>query len=86
MFKFFKRASRADGPASKPVPRARTFSDQESVPTPLPEVIEGDGDTDWSLWQESVNHMDSQLQTLPGFTTTEAQDIDAFAKVRKTDK
>lgn len=29
-------------------------------PLPLPEVFEGNGDTDWSLWEESVSLQKAQ--------------------------
>ena len=87
MFKFFKRNPRPASPASEPASRPRTpRSGQDTAPAPLPEVIEGDSESDWDLWQESVNHLDSQLPALPEFKNTEPQDIDIYAKVRKTDK
>jgi hypothetical protein len=32
-----------------------------SGPTPLPDIVEGNDETDWDLWQDSV---DSQMQSL----------------------
>lgn len=29
-------------------------------PLPLPEVVEGNGDTDWSLWEETVSMQKAQ--------------------------
>src|ERR1035437_7524550 len=37
-------------------------------PLPVPEVAEGNADSDWSLWQESVDFQDSTMQ--PGWFPT----------------
>lgn len=60
---------------------------------PLPEVVEGNQEADWSLWQDSVEFHDSQMQAawpvtepgqLQGATPgTELDAIDAFASVHK---
>jgi hypothetical protein len=89
MFKFFKRLV-AGNVTHHPRPAAvRKSADIRSrqdfsPPPPLPEVIEGDGDTDWDLWQESVNHMDSQLDPVSRFQ--DAGLDSAFDKVSKKDK
>src|SRR5512133_1945723 len=62
-------------------------------PLPLPEVVEGNDDSDWSLWQDSVEFHDSQMQetwpvTEPGplqgaTPSIEPEAIDPFASVHK---
>lgn len=62
-------------------------------PLPLPDVVEGNDDSDWSLWQDSVEFHDSQMQAawpvtepgqLQGATPSMEPDaIDAFASVHK---
>ena len=62
-------------------------------PPPVPEVIEGNGDSDWTLWEQSVSFQDSQTASL-GPTTLPLglpeersdhpmDDGDPFASVRK---
>jgi hypothetical protein len=41
--------------------RRRNQPDNLSGPAPLPEVVEGNDETDWDLWQDSV---DSQMHSL----------------------
>lgn len=89
MFKFFQRSV----PAAKVVevrrPERRAPEDAQPrhdiAPAPLPEIIEGDGEADWSLWEDSVN-LDSQLQPVSGFREAESQDVSAFDKVGKRDR
>jgi hypothetical protein len=49
----------ADLEPAKPVVRVPANDTDERRrfprPLPLPEVVEGNGDTDWSLWEESVS-------------------------------
>lgn len=62
-------------------------------PLPVPEVVEGNADSDWSLWQESVAFLDSQVQPLWSPTkpdqlheaapNTGSAAIDPFASVHK---
>lgn len=62
-------------------------------PLPLPEVVEGNEESDWSLWQESVAFHDSQMQTAWPATvpdqlheatpSIESTAIDPFASVHK---
>ena len=58
----------------------------------LPEVQEGNEQTDWALWEDSVLVMDSQLQGLTPSSRiyervkeqpSEYQDIDPFSGIRK---
>jgi hypothetical protein len=101
MFKFLKRSV----PTPKPKPAAQRKSsksraDERTEPSPLPEVREGNEQTDWALWEDSVAALDSQMQgltsSMQGLTSSvriydkpetpsEYQDIDAFAKVTRKD-
>ncbi|MDQ6881344.1 MAG: hypothetical protein M3150_04540 [Pseudomonadota bacterium] len=58
----------------------------------LPEVQEGNEQTDWALWEDSVLVMDSQLQGLTPSSRiyerlkeppSEYQDIDPFSSISK---
>jgi hypothetical protein len=40
---------------------------------PVPEVLEGNQDSDWALWEDSVAFQDSQMQS--GFGTLNAPEI-----------
>ncbi len=97
MFRFLKRNPT---PASKPGERAGSSKSKPSrpdagpsAPAPALEVIEGNGESDWSLWEESVSFQDSQMSTF-GPTTlplglpeerseSEAGYVDPFSSVRK---
>ena len=66
MMNFFKRPV-APSPASsaKPAhrhPVAKTTKPVEDFgPLPVAEVIEGNDDSDWSLWEDSVAFQDGQM-------------------------
>ena len=97
MFGFFKRtptpksqsAARAD--ATRPrLPGARLLPPE---PAPVPQVVEGNRESDWSLWEDSVSFQDSQMSSF-GPTTlplglpeekpeNEADYVDPFDSVRK---
>jgi hypothetical protein len=73
MFKWFRRRSTAPvaksgKAASKARPRspATDWADLATEPAPLlPEVVaEGNTQADWSVWEDSVMSLDSQLQDL----------------------
>jgi hypothetical protein len=60
---------------------------------PLPEVVaEGNTQADWSMWEDSVMALDSQMQDLvpsnrvyvrePSASQSQFDDVDAFASVR----
>ena len=97
MFNFFKRSA---APASKPVtprkPRkpapAPSANPALADPVPVPEVLEGNEQTDWALWEDSMTVLDSQMQSLTPSARiyerekekpSEYQDIDAFAGVHR---
>lgn len=60
-------------------------------PAPLPEVVaEGNTQADWSVWEDSVMALDSQMQELPTNRVyvretrpSQLDEIDAFASVRR---
>ena len=66
MFSFFKRSSataatpalKAASRSSPPKPNDRRG---QSGSLPVPEVTEGNDDSDWALWEESVSFQNSQL-------------------------
>ena len=93
MFNFFKRAA---VPEVKPRPRqAVTRSDASLVPAepaPLPQVIEGNDESDWATWEDSAAFLDSQMQPLTASETvylrerdtpSQFQDSDPFSSIRK---
>jgi hypothetical protein len=72
------------GPAANP-PRAASFA-----PAPVPEVIEGNDEKDWALWEDSVVALDSQMQPLGGRASayqsllpSQYDELDAYARVGK---
>lgn len=98
MFKIFKRAAPAaeSKPAADlwsptvPAPAARAAPLPE--PVALPEVQEGNEQTDWALWEDSVLVMDSQMQGLTPSARiyervkerpSEYQDLDPFGSIGK---
>ena len=100
MFDFFKRwKSPAPAPAaqrsrtrSQPKPKAKPSRDG-ALPAPLPEVVEGNEETDWALWEDSVTALDSQMQGLPSrsssydtLPSSQFDGVDAFDRVRKRDR
>ena len=106
MFEFFKRwASPSPAPkpqrsrAGEPKPKSRQSSTDPrlAAPGPLPEVVEGNDETDWALWEDSVISqraaLDSQRQGLSSQTSgldklnsSQFDEVDAFASVRKRDR
>lgn len=100
MFKLLKRllapapARPAQRAPVRPDPRRRRSRD-EAVAAPLaaPEVVEGNSEQDWALWEDSVAMLDSQMQPLRSsasgydkLPSSQFDDVDAFAGVRKRDR
>ena len=96
MLNFFKNSKTTQArPAALLHKTSSTTKERRLVPRPLPvpEVLEGNEDTDWSLWQESVAFQDSEMQapwpaTEPdqlheAVLSTEPPAIDPFASVHK---
>ena len=96
MFDFFMRLLAA--PAAKPPtrPAKHRSRKQASEPVmagaiPVPEVVEGNDHTDWDLWEDSVNTLDSQMQSLSPSARLYARkpaasqfdDLDVFSRVGK---
>jgi hypothetical protein len=67
MLKFFKSAPKRTRPASVSQPRPAAASSTSArsamppVPPPLPEVSEGNQESDWAMWEDSVAFQDSQM-------------------------
>ena len=100
MFNPFKRSApppapkAASAPARRPVPppARRDPPPMPEAAAPLPDVVEGNEHSDWALWEDSVNVLDSQMQGLtPSVriyerdkqTPSEFQDIDPFSGINK---
>jgi hypothetical protein len=100
MFNFFKRfaappkkpATASRPPSSrKPASRRSANGPLPGYPLPAPEVVEGNDHTDWDLWEDSVNALDSRMQGLTPSTkiyNSKAQpsqfdDLDIFSRVTK---
>jgi hypothetical protein len=58
----------------------------------LPDVVEGNEHSDWALWEDSVNVLDSQMQGLTPSariydrdkqTPSEFQDLDPFSGINR---
>ncbi len=94
MFNLLKRLVAPPAkPVPRPPPRRRKASapPSPSEPLPVPEVTEGNDHTDWDLWEDSVNTLDSRMQSLTpsariyGNENAPSQydELDAFARVGK---
>jgi hypothetical protein len=96
MFKFLRRPAVPE-PSRPAAPRKAAAKSRapEARPEPavLPEVTEGNEQTDWALWEDSVAALDSQMQSLSPSariydkpeTPSDYQDIDAFSRVTRKD-
>ena len=95
MFKFLKRSVVPDVRRAPPRKSARKSESAEvsTEPAALPEITEGNEQSDWALWEDSVIALDSQMQSLGpssrftenAGTPSDYQDIDAFARVTRKD-
>ena len=99
MFSFFKRSDKEPmhAVARTPTPvrkSSRNAGLDMREPLPLPQVTEGNEDSDWAMWEDSVLEQDSQIMhgqfcdTVPSHFPPEAHseinpDVDPFAKVDK---
>lgn len=98
MFNWFRRRgepppqrrerARSAAPAATPGGLPADFADT----APLPRVVaEGNSEADWSMWEDSMITLDSQLQGLSSADRaqmldprpSQLGDIDAFASVRR---
>jgi hypothetical protein len=70
MFKLLKQwLAPAPAPVaqrSRPAARRKSKPSHSglSAPGPLPEVVEGNQESDWALWEDSKTALDSQMQGL----------------------
>ena len=94
MFKFWKRSAVPEVRRAPPRKSARKSpSDVSTEPAALPEITEGNEQSDWALWEDSMTALDSQMQSLgpssrfteKAGTPSDYQDIDAFARVTRKD-
>ena len=57
-----------------------------------PEVVEGNSEQDWALWEDSVSVLDSQMPSdvrssvYDKLPPSQFDDVDAFSGVRKRDR
>lgn len=88
MFNFFKRPAPQTGTHSTK-PSARGTPPQAkklpSLPEPLPEpeVVEGNQESDWALWEDSVAFQDSQIPS--GFGALKAPEPRESSEDKPTD-
>jgi hypothetical protein len=101
MFSFFKRPDKESHPVaarpSSPISKSGKYSGPDlRGPMPLPQVTEGNEDSDWAMWEDSVLEQDSQMMhsqfhdTVPSEFPHEQHaedakpgDVDPFATVGK---
>lgn len=81
-----KRASASSGTSKRNSPKPKQAADPLS-PLPVPEVKEGNEESDWSMWEDSVAFQDSKMnsvypETRPVPLATAEPTEDPFAKVR----
>ena len=81
-----KRASASNGVSLRNSPKAKQVVDPLS-PLPLPEMKEGNEESDWSMWEDSVAFQDSKMnsvypETRPAPLSPLEPTEDPFAKVR----
>ena len=58
-----KRTSASSGPSTRNPPKARQVAEPQS-PLPIPEVKEGNEESDWSMWEDSVAFQDSKMNSV----------------------
>ena len=58
-----KRASVSSGASMRNSPKAKPVSDPLS-PLPVPEMKEGNEESDWSMWEDSVAFQDSKMNSV----------------------
>jgi hypothetical protein len=80
--------------AQQPPQRRRKKRKQDTMdptePIPAPEVVEGNEHSDWDLWEDSVNALDSRMQSLTPSARlysrsppSQFDDLDPYSKVGK---
>gem|GEM_PF-2194244 len=81
-----KRAQTNSGTSMRSTPKAKPMADA-LAPLPVPEVKEGNEESDWSMWEDSVAFQDSKMnsvypETRPVPLSSAEPAEDPFAKVR----
>ena len=81
-----KRTSVSSGASMRNSPKAKQVSDPLS-PLPVPEMKEGNEESDWSMWEDSVAFQDSKMnsvypETRPVPLSPAEPTEDPFEKVR----
>ena len=81
-----KRVSASSGASMRNSPKAKQVSDPLS-PLPVPEMKEGNEESDWSMWEDSVAFQDSKMnsvypETRPVPLSSVEPTEDPFVKVR----
>jgi hypothetical protein len=86
---------RKNGSSAPPRPESSSRHPRFADTAPLPEVVaEGNTQADWSMWEDSVMALDSQMQDLMPQNRvyvrdtrpsqlSQLDDVDAFASVRR---
>jgi hypothetical protein len=75
MFDFFKRSTPTKTAEPRTQPAKRRSANERArydpmEPLPKPEVTEGNEDSDWSLWENSVAFQDSQMSDTEPYPKT----------------
>lgn len=93
MFDFLKHLvgfKDAQQPPTRRRRKRRQVALDATEPIPTAEVVEGNEHTDWALWEDSVNALDSRMQSLSPSARiysrsppSQFDDIDPFSKVGK---
>jgi hypothetical protein len=92
MFDFLKRLVAPPAkPATRPArrkPSSPSARPPGNLPLPVSQVVEGNSEADWDLWQDSVDAFDSKMQPLARSARaiaedSQAADIDPFSRVSK---
>jgi hypothetical protein len=99
LFEFFRhlfsrsRSPSKQGSEDEPHSERKWLPDFLADPLASTDVVEGNSETDWALWEDSVTMLDSQMQALQSrssssdnFPRTTPGDMDAFSAVRKRDR
>ncbi len=92
MLNFFKRKPDEATPSKKPAPSrpatARPRPTRSAAaglppePPPLPDVKEGNLESDWAMWEDSVAFQDSQMPS----SFSELESVKDRAQVRKDER
>jgi hypothetical protein len=89
MLNFFKRPvpdteTKTAKPVARGTPPPASKPPGLAEPLPEPEVVEGNLDSDWALWEDSVAFQDSQMQS--GFGALKAPEIRESSEKKPDDE